>query len=164
MTAVAFEQVFSEFAEIAVSMPPDYAYPRNGMGPARYVHGGFTGPLDAASGCTPDPLSPGCIVAHWLYLHHDVPLATLASLEGKSGPHVLIRLLAEDVLPPDFLDDPSSAQMLKFLQTVQAHQDRGEPWAQALEAAYTLVTSPPWSYLLGPAWHAEGPLSLPVDA
>lgn len=168
MTALTFEEAFGEFAEIAVSMPPGYAYPRVGTGASLYIDGGFAGPLDAASGRVPDPLTPGCIVAHWLHLYREVPLAALAPLEGKSAAHVLIRLLAGGVLPPDLLNHPSSGQLLKFLQVVQGHQDRGTPWTDALKAAYELVTSPPFSYLLGPDWRAADPVigdrSVPAPA
>lgn len=174
MTAVTFEQAFGEFAEIAVEAPVGFTYERLATEACLYVHGGFAGPLAATaagfSGGVAPPLEPGCIVAHWLHRFHGVPLATLAPLEGKSGTHVLVRLLAAGVLPPDLLNDPSSAQLLKFLQVVQGHQDAGRTWSNALEAAYTLVTTPPWSVLLAPTWEpadlsiGDRSAPAPVDA
>lgn len=164
MTAATFEQVHAEFTAIVEAMPADYAYPRlTETGGSLYVHGGYAGMLDAMSGREPDPLEPGCIVAHWLHRSRGVPLECLATMEGISGPSVVLQLMATDVLPIDLLNDDSSAQLLKFLQMIQACQDTGASWREALETSHKLVTTPPWSLLLAPEWKPPEP-PVPVDA
>ena len=153
MTAVTFPEVHAEFEAIVAALPADYVYPRlTSTGGSLYVHGGFAGPLDAATGRDPDPLECGCIVAHWLHRCHGVPLERLAMLEGISGPSAVLQLMATGALPTDLLDHGSSAQVFKYIQTVQGCQDVGWTWRGAVEGAYALVTTPPWSVLLAPSW------------
>lgn len=135
MTAVTFDQVVEQFAEIVAEQPPGYTYPRQSRsGPALYVHGDV----------------PGCIVGRWLHTRHGVPLEVFAGLEGTAGAGVVMHLLADEVLPRDFLDHPSSALTLKFLQAIQIFQDEPYTWQHALDRAHKLVTSAPWSVLLAP--------------
>ncbi len=152
MTAATFEEVHAEFVGIVETMPAGHAYERlTSSGRALYVHGWPAGPPE-----------PGCIVAHWLHRCRGVPLEALVTLETISGPSVVLQLMATNVLPFDLLNDSSSAQVLKYLQTVQGGQDKGWAWRGAVEAAYVVVTTPPWSVLLAPSW--ELPPRLQVDA
>lgn len=164
MTAVTYSQAHREFTEIANTAPPGYIYERQGSSETcLYVHGGYAGPLEAASGRPPEPLRCGCIVAHWLHRYHRVPLPALAAMESLSAPNIVIRLLAQGALLPDFLEDDTGCQVLKFVQVIQACQDSRLPWRDAVVRAHDLVTSRPWSYLLGPEWPSDGPVPMAVS-
>lgn len=153
MTAATFEQVHAEFGTIVDAMPADYAYERvTPAGKPLYVHGEV------------GALTCGCIAGHWLHYCRGVPLERLTSLEGISAPSVVLQLMATDVLPIDLLDHPTSAQLLKFLQALQSYQDMGATWREAVDTAHRLVTTPPWSLLLAPAWAVAGGAPVEVGA
>jgi hypothetical protein len=147
MTATTFEQVHAEFLMVVGTKPEGYAYQRPALATSPlYVHVEPTGDLAC-----------GCIVGHWLHLHRGVPLEALVPLEGISGPSVVLQLMATDVLPMNLLNHPTSAQLLKFLQMLQSFQDVDTPWAEAVEIAHNMVTTPPWSLLLAPSWEPAVP-------
>jgi hypothetical protein len=71
--------------------------------------------------------TPGCIVGHVL-ARLGVPLSDLALVEGRGAYKVADWFL--DITDPDGATDVEHV-----LSVVQMHQDRGDSWGSALEAA-----------------------------